>query len=372
MKRWKWDDTTKMVIKAFVAGGMISVLVLLNYQTHFAAKKEYGGKLGEIIDVMDEYYLHEYDKEAFTDYMYEMGMTYFKDPYTAYFPKQEYKEFQQAVNGTYSGIGIEYKDQEIMTVFPNTPAEKAGLQAGDIILKVNGKTAETDEDIAAFIKEAEDNKYTIIVLRDGAEISFELKRETIVIPVVETEPEDDAVVSDELLYIRLNSFNHRSYTELVDALKNDKDKQGVIIDLRDNAGGYLDVVQSILEHFCGEDKIIYYEKTKKETVPFYGKGKPVDVPMVILVNEYTASAAEVFAAAMRENNGAIIVGNPTYGKGVIQRTFTFDDGSGIKVTIAEWLTPSKECIHKKGIAPDYTVSDFQEQLKKAEEILLKK
>lgn len=368
MKKWRLKESTKSNIKCFISGTAISVLVLFAYQTFIAPQYNFGVKMRQITKVLDSYYIEDYDKKEFMEYLYMAGMTYFEDPYTVYFPKQDYQAFNKTIEGAYSGIGVEIGGNEIKNIFPNTPAEKAGLKVGDTIIKINGVKLEKQEEIVNFIRESKKKSFEMLVERDGQEHTFTVERQKISIPVIETEA--NVEISEDLTYIKLVQFNHQTFTNLKEAIDNHPQQKGLILDLRDNMGGFLDETQKILQYFCSKDDVVFYEKKKDKLIPYYGAGEKVEIPIVILVNENTASAAEVMALALKENNGAILIGETTFGKGVIQGMFSFPDGSGLKVTIAEWLGPNKKSINHEGIEPDYKISDFPEQIQKAEELLL--
>ena len=311
------------------------------------------------------------------------------DEYTEYIPKKEMEDYKEDLKGSFIGIGIymiyDEKNDRIIVYYPmpESPAEKAGIKSGDQIIRVDGKEYNSNDfdKIADDIKGKEKTTVNIVVLRDGKEISFDIKREKII-----TNPISTKFLESNIGYLKIPSFDEdtaKGFKEKVQELQN-KGAKSLIIDLRNNGGGIVDEATKIADYFLKKGKIIISTVDNKQNKEFTkSKKKPIfNMPIVILTNENTASASEILTVALKDNKRATIVGEKTYGKGVIQTVFSLSDGSGLKITTAEYYTPNGETIHKTGITPDelvelpkevksiYAVPEKNDtQLKKAIEIL---
>lgn len=250
------------------------------------------------------------------------------------------------------------KDNNIIILTPieNSPAEKAGLLPGDIIKKIDdvAYTGEDFEKVSSYIKGKEGTTVKLEIERDGKEITFNIERKNIELYPIKSE-----VLENNIGYINIDSFDENTkekfkdvYTEL-----NKKNIKGLIIDLRNNGGGIVDDALEIADYALEKNKVMLVtkDKTQKEEIE-KSKSKPIITqPIVLLVNENTASSSEILVAALKENNRATVVGETTYGKGVIQELITLSDGSGVKITIEEYYTPNKNKINGIGIKPDIEV-----------------
>ncbi|QUH22180.1 S41 family peptidase [Alkaliphilus sp. B6464] len=365
-------------IEAFSVGVFIGILVVLNVQTYLINKSKVDYKFGEIISTLENQYIDDFDKDDFIEYMYRAGMTYFNnpdtfnDPYTVYFPKQNYDSFRDNLEGSYSGVGILLEKNEIQEVFENSPAQKAGLIPGDLILKINDDEVSDNIQIVSKIKDfKDDEEFTIVIQRLDKIFQTKLMKEKVKMNVVESKPTDEEVeIPNEIGYIGLKQFTNNSYSDLKNKLDTEySDKQGIIIDLRGNPGGYLTEVRKILMYLTSQNDTIFYEQYKGKLIEHRGHGESYAKPIVVLVDENSVSASEVMASSLQENKIAILIGNITYGKGVIQSTHSFEDGSGMKFTVGKWLTPQKNDVNNTGVKPDYIVEGYNEQLLKAIEIM---
>lgn len=314
-----------------------------------------------IID--SEYILSDVDEEdlingAIKGYVEGLG-----DDYTEYFTAEEMEDFKMDTEGEYVGIGIYmYKntsDNTIVVLYPieNSPAEEAGLQYGDIIKKVDGVeyTGNDFNTIASKIKGKVGEKVNIEIERDGKTLSFEIERKNIDLYPIKYE-----MLENNIGYINLPSFDENSADEFKN-IYNELAKnnlKGLIIDLRNNGGGIVEEALEIADYILEKDDIILITKDREgnEEIEKSTKKPIVNVPVVILTNENTASASEILAGALKENGKATIVGEKTYGKGVIQELISLKDGSGIKITTEEYYTPNRNQINKIGITPDEEVS----------------
>ena len=245
---------------------------------------------------------------------------------------------------------------KILSPIKDSPAQKAGIQPGDLILSVDGEEYTGDDltVISTKIKGEAGSTVKLQVLRDNQKIDFEIKRENIVVNPVEGE-----VLSDNIGYIEFTSFDETTADDFK-AKFEELNKQGIkslIIDLRNNGGGIVDQALQIADYVADKDSVLLYEvdKNNKETVKKAKTDPIINMPIIILTNENTASASEILAGALKDLGKAKTVGTTTYGKGVIQQILKLSDGSGLKVTIEEYQTPNRSKIHKIGIAPDEEV-----------------
>lgn len=320
-------------------------------------------KLEKVKNIINQYYLwsddvNEKDLEngAIEGYVSGLG-----DKYTEYIPAEDMAKFTEDITGSFVGIGIYMTaDQEkgivVYYPIPESPAQKAGVKSGDVIIKVDGIEYGYDDfnNIADKIKGKEGTKVKITVLRDGEEKEFEITRQKI-----NTNPIVSEMLDNNIGYVILPSFDSETAENFKSKVQ-DLEKQGaksLIIDLRNNGGGILDASTEIADYFLDKDlKIIEtkdnndkHQTTKSENNPIF------NMPVVILSNGNTASASEVLIGALKDNNRAKIIGEKTYGKGIIQTVMTLSDGSGMKITTAEYYTPNGTAIHGIGITPDIEV-----------------
>lgn len=341
--------------------------------------------------ILDKYYLNDIDEDkaaegALKGYVASLG-----DPYTEYIPKDEMEDYKSDLMGNYVGIGIymeqNTKDNTIVVLTPikYSPAEEAGILPGDIIKKING-VEYTGEDMTAAannIKGEEGSTVTLEIQR-GQEIkTFEIKRKKIT-----TNPVISEKLDSNIGYIEVTSFDEdtaQNFKAKYEELKS----QGItslIIDLRNNGGGLVDQALQIADYIVpkGKDLLVTVDKDKNEKIEKSKEDVLIDMPIVVLVNENSASSSEILAGALKDLNEATIVGTTTYGKGVIQQLLTLKSGAGLKVTVEEYYTPNRTKINGVGIEPNEKVElpetvsnhlfvqrDQDTQLQKAIEILKK-
>ncbi len=286
-----------------------------------------------------------------------------KDPYTVYFTPAEAKEFEGDLNNTFSGVGAELgktADGNIQVIAPisGAPAEKAGLHAKDIIATINGKSTagmSIDEAVKA-IRGKAGSTVTLQVVRGGTEpLTIAIVRQTIQIPSV-----TNKILDNNICYIKINSFSTDTAKLVNDAAEKCKaaNVKGVVLDLRNNPGGAVDAAVEVSSQWLPANALIMQEKRGSKVVQSYqstGTSTLKDIPTVVLVNSGSASASEIVASALRDNKQGYIIGEKSYGKGVVQRLVNFKDGSELKVTIASWYRPNGQNINHKGITPDQKV-----------------
>ncbi len=297
------------------------------------------------------------------------------DPYSVFFPPKEAEMFESSVRGNFSGVGMEISTKNniltVITPLKDTPAYRAGIKAGDIIIKIDDTlSADLTIDEAVQLIRGEKGtavKLTILRKDNGDEpLEIEVVRDTIQIPVIETEIKEGGV-----FVIRLFSFSGRSMSEFRNALREmiESGSHKLVLDLRGNAGGYLEAAVDIASWFLPLGEVVAREQFGDGSEQIYSsKGYDIfrDLPMVILVNEGSASASEIVAGALNEHGIATLVGKKTFGKGSVQELIPVEGGSSLKLTIARWLTPNGKSISKDGLNPDeeveFTAEDFEAEL----------
>lgn len=291
----------------------------------------------------------------------------FNDPYTMFFPPKEAKLFADEVKGEFSGVGMEIaqKDGLLTVVSPlkDSPAEKAGVLPGDIIVKINGTSTENinvDDAISQIRGKVGTTVKITVVRKEKSElIDITITRATIAIPIIDTKTVDGVFI------INLYSFSENSTKLFTEALQKFKDSglKKLVIDLRNNPGGYLDAAVDIGSYFIPQGKIIVRENQGEGNPELVYRSHGTDMVLpsglkiVVLVNGGSASASEILAGALAEHGVAQIVGTQSFGKGSVQELIPLSDGSSVKITVAKWLTPNGVSISEKGITPQYTVTE---------------
>jgi len=327
-----------------------------------SSSKDIAGTLQKYKEIIDKYYLGDVDEEKLKEGAIKGYIEGLGDPYTEYISADEMEDYLSDTMGNFVGIGIymvkntEKGKIQVLAPIKGSPAEKAGIQAGDLILTVDGVDYSADEMTIASnkIKGEEGTTVTIEVLRGTETKKYELKREKVKVNQVEGK-----VLSNNIGYINFTSFDETTADDFK-AKFEELNKQGIkslIIDLRNNGGGIVDQALQIADYVADKDSVLLYEvdKNNKETVKKAKTDPIINMPIIILTNENTASASEILAGALKDLGKAKTVGTTTYGKGVIQQILKLSDGSGLKVTIEEYQTPNRNKIHKIGIAPDEEV-----------------
>lgn len=330
--------------------------------------------LAELYKAYDEIksnYYSTVDLGALVDAGIKGMFNYLGDPYTTYLDKDQTDNLTNSLSGTYQGIGVkisvnnEENKMVISEVYDNTPAKSAGLAVGDVIVKVNDNVVADMEssEVTKLIKSSEEVK--LVVNRDGNDLDFTLNTSKLYNPSVEDKI-IDGDNGNKIGYLKISKFNETAYEQFYEKL-NKIEVDGInslIIDLRDNTGGYLSAATKISELFLQKGKIIYSLNEQSSTKTTYDETDDErNYKVYILVNGNSASASEILAAALRDSYGAKLVGTTTYGKGKVQKTSKLSDGTMYKYTSAKWLTPNGECIDGVGLKPDIEISNGDELLK---------
>ncbi len=320
-------------------------------------------EFSSIGETIDEYFLYDYDIKDVQDAGLKAMVDSLDDPYSVYFTKEEFDAFNQSSAGEYVGLGIligENKDTgytEILKFFPGSSAEEQGVQVGDLIVKIDGEdvTGLNTSEIGVMCTGEEGTFITLGVLRDGEEYSYELERRVITIDMAEYE-----MLEERIGYLKIIQFSGNAYDKFAEAMEffEEQGAQGVVIDLRDNPGGYLNVVVDMLDDILPEGTLVYTEDKYGSRETEYSGPDSIDMQFTVLVNGNTASASEIFAGAVQDYEYADVVGTTTYGKGVVQVVLPMEGtGAGLKLTISEYFTPNGRSINGTGIEPDYYVEE---------------
>lgn len=320
---------------------------------------------------------HKYDTKMNTDedayVAIETMLTSLNDVYTKYLNPKQFAEESDSIQGSLKGIGVQIgvREGKLLIIAPieDTPGEKAGLLAEDEILEINGESTKgiTVDKAAEKIRGAEGTKVTLLIKRKGEpNKSYTITRANIELKSVSTKKPKYATLNDQVGYIRLSSFISKNATqEFQNALNDNKNKKGIIIDLRSNPGGLLTNAIFIADMLLDGGKSIVstvdrdgYKETQKTT-----RRMITDVPLVVLIDGGSASASEILSGALKDNRRAIIIGKKSFGKGLVQEINRLPDGSAVHITIQKYLTPDGTDINQKGIQPDIAVEVTPEDIK---------
>lgn len=331
-------------------------------------------------ELIDENFLFDYDEKQLYDGSLKGMFENLKDPYTAYYTKDEFDKLMESVNGKYAGIGVAVQASDegyikAISVFDESPAKKAGIEVGDYITKVDGESYSADqlEEAVSKIRGNVGEKVKITVLRKNDKDKAEEKEIEVERADVKVDTVDSKVVEKDgnsVGYIKIKEFEDVTKEEFAKELKSLKDQNvdGIVMDLRNNPGGSLDVCLAIADTFLDEGVIVStVDKKGKEIVE--NSDKEMDkTPMTVLINENSASASEILAGAFKDRGRAKIIGKTSFGKGIVQKLFPLEDGSGVKITISEYFTPNKTKIHKIGVKPDIEVENNNDNILDIEQL----
>ena len=318
--------------------------------------------LASIRTMLEEEYIGELDDEQMLEMAIKGYVAGVGDEYTEYYTPEEMSQEYDSAMGNYVGIGIymvvNYEEGTITVLEPmeGSPAEAAGLQEGDLITKVDGQevTADNVTEMSNAIKGEEGTTVTLEITRGEETLEAQVERKRIEISHIESR-----MLEDNIGYIQILDFDGGTAEEFRENYENlnNQGATSLIIDIRNNGGGVVDEAIDILEMICDRDSTLLIEKDKDENeVIIKSEEDPfINIPIVVLTNENSASASEILAGALKDNDKATIIGETTYGKGVIQTLYRLTDGSGLKITTNEYVTPNRTTINKVGIEPDIAV-----------------
>ena len=347
------------IISALTAGVIVYNNNKLSYDRTYgdlSNDEDLNEFLSVYANILSSYY-EDVDKGALLDKAIAGMMDYLGDDYTTYLDDESTAELFDSLSGKYTGIGVSINnnDKSIVKVYDNTPAKKAGILVGDIIIGLNNTdvTNMSATEVVNLIKNNKDT-FTLKLQRGSEVVTVSLKNETLIAPNTEYYMIEGTTTG----YLYMQTFSNTLAEQVENALKDleDQGMTSLIIDLRNNTGGYLTAATDVANIFLEKGKRIYSLDYQNEVTNFNDDTKEhKEYKIVVLVNENTASASEILAAALKESYGATIVGETSFGKGKVQQTMKLDDGSMVKYTSAYWLTPSGTCIDGIGISPDYYV-----------------
>lgn len=359
-----------------LAGGVVSCSVF---------KSEENQKMELLNSLIDRYYIGDVDETDLSEGVYKGYIEGLGDPYSVYYDEEETKQMSESLSGEFGGVGaLMSQDREtgvitVLQVYDGSPAQEAGMRDGDTLYKVEGEevTGEDLSDVVSKVKGEKGTQVTLTVLRadTGEEEELTITRDTIEAQTVSCEMKEGNVG-----YIRITEFDTVTYEQYKEALEDleDQGMERLIVDLRSNPGGNLDTVCDILDLMLPEGLIVYTEDKNGEREEYTSdEENQFDKPLVVMMNGYSASASEIFAGAIQDYGLGQIVGTQSYGKGVVQSVFDLQDGTSVKLTIAEYFTPNGRSIDGEGITPDVEVEyqydennpDADNQLEKAMEVV---
>lgn len=380
--------TAGVILMAFAGYKGIASLYRTKTASESVTSSEADKKIKFISDTIDKYYFGNIDKDSEREGMYKGIVQSLNDPYSEYYTVSELNLVIQDDSGKYFGIGcyIQYDKSTgyccVAGVMPGSPADKAGIESGDLFYKVNGEMAKnkTASDVSQMVRGEKGTDVQLVMYRDGQKINFTITRDEVKVVTVSSNMVDK---DSKIGYLRITEFDNVTYDQFLNEKKS-LEKQGMkalVLDLRDNPGGNVDTVVDIAGQFLPAGKVAYtIDKNNSET-DYTSDGKnEFKLPLVVLCNGNSASAAEILTGSIKDYKKGTILGTQTYGKGIVQQIIPFNDGSAVKLTIAKYYLPNGECIHGEGITPDvmldfdkdaYKKDGTDNQLQKAIEILKK-
>ncbi len=340
---------------------VIGIIVGSFYSNHFSGNRlsiinTGTNRINNLLHIIDDQYVDKVNLDSLVEDAMPKILTEL-DPHSVYISAKDVEAANQDLQGSFSGVGIQFVIRQdtihVQNVIQNGPAERAGILAGDKIVMVDDQTfvgkAVTNQEAMKRLKGPKNTKVKIGVLRYGHSKpqSFVVTRGDIPIKSVSA----TYMIDDKTGYIRIKSFGETTYAELLVALAKlgESGFQNLIIDLRDNTGGYLQSAVQMANEFLPKNKLIVYTEGRKSPRQDFrsdGRGSYKQTPLVVLINEGSASASEIFAGAMQDNDRATVIGRRSFGKGLVQKQIEFSDGSMVRLTIARYYTPSGRCIQK--------------------------
>lgn len=351
-----------MVVTAIISGFAAGIIVYTSYNRNTGInydKISSDPALKQFLEVYNSVsndYYEDINKTEMINAAMKGMLNYLDDNYTTYLNEDETSLLNDNLKGEYQGIGVMISGKDIIQVFKDSPAANAGLLAGDSIVSVNGEDASflDTNAIVSKIKSSAEAYVSLKVTRNGSELSFEIPIKNLYVPAIEYNIIDDSQIG----YMQIASFSSSLDKQVENALSyfSEQNIKSLIIDLRGNSGGYLKAAELVSNLFLEKNKVIYSLKgrsgntTIKDTT-----SQSTSYPIVVLINDGTASAAEILASALKDSYGATLVGTKSFGKGKVQQVISLLDGSTAKYTSAKWYTPRDENIDKIGITPDITV-----------------
>ena len=358
-----------LVVITFMITSTINIViggkVVISKQTYEEYKKY--NKMIALEELVKEDFYQKTSDEKLVDGAIKGMFSGLDDPYSQYYTKAEFEKLKEQTSGSFVGIGVYISptsdDDNITIIAPidGSPAQKSGIKAGDKILKVDGKvvSAKNSDEAITMIKGKRGTEVELTIKRGEQILNIKVKRDEIVSKTVESK-----VLEDNIGYIKITSFSEHTNKEFEKELTTLKESsiKGLIIDLRDNPGGLLNVCKDIADSLIGEGTIVYTKDNKGKTEYLKSDKEKLGLPIAVLTNEGSASASEILTGAIIDNEAGISVGTTTFGKGLVQSVRELKDGTGYKLTTAQYFTPNGEYINGKGIKPTIEEKDEEKQL----------
>ncbi|MGN0484232.1 MAG: S41 family peptidase [Lachnospiraceae bacterium] len=347
-------------------------------------------KVDALSAIIDQYYYEDPKEEDLINGMYKGLFEGLDDPYSVYYTEEEYKSLKESNEGTYQGIGVVLTQDKktnavtVLRAYEDSPAEKAGIKNGDVVISVDDLTAESMDlsKLVAHIRGKSDGSIHMVVSRKGEKehLEFDVECSSIKVPTVTSQ-----MLDDQIGYLQITEFTQvtaEQFEEQIDDL-NKRGMKAMIVDLRDNPGGLVNSVVEILDDILPEGTVVYtMDKAGERNDYTSDEKKQMHLPITVLINENSASASEIFAGAIRDFKYGTLIGKKTFGKGIVQTILPLDDGSAVKITTAKYYTPNGDYIHKVGIKPDISLEyeytgdeekaydiEYDNQVQKACEVL---
>jgi len=346
-----------LLLALFLVGGMLignmlsRISKLERFQVHPKTSK-----INAVIDYIAQEYVDSVNRESLIELTIPEILKNL-DPHSIYIPADELQQYNEPLEGNFSGIGVQFNIQDdtvaIVNTIPNGPSEKVGILAGDRIIFVNdsliaGVRLQSD-DVVKMLKGKRGTKVKVTIARRGVEepIDFEITRDRIPLTSVDIA----YMITNDIGFIKISQFSRTTYDEFIDGINSLKEQgmHKLILDLRQNGGGYMDAATRIADEFLDEGKLIVY--TEGHTQPRHDiystpKGELIDQKIIVLIDEFSASASEILAGALQDNDRGLIMGRRSFGKGLVQQQTIFSDGSALRLTISRYYTPTGRCIQK--------------------------
>lgn len=348
-----------MVSTIYIRGGIIVM------SDDYYQMLEGSERVAQVVDIVSDKFYQPKEQQEVVDSAINGIIASLNDPYAAYFTEEDFQTYIDNMNGELSGIGLlmaqnEAGEFEVIKVYNDTPAQRAELMQGDILAEVDGQKLEglTVSEVAKLVQGDEGSAVTLTIRRNAETFEKILTREHISMPRVSWR-----MLNDEVGYIRIDVFSGDCVSGFSQALEELKSSGAgrLVIDVRDNPGGNLDDVVAICDMLLGDCTIVSTQDRGEEATVYKSDAESAGLPIALLVNSGSASASEIMAAAIKDNNAGVIVGKTTYGKGVVQSIITLANGDGrLKITTSEYYTPSGVCIQDIGVTPNIEVGSNKE------------
>ncbi len=374
-EQFRSKDTLKKIVSGIAIAGIVFMVLFVGF---IAANYKQMGNLLKVVSLVKTQYLSPVDNDTLMEGSIKGIVQSLNDPYSSYLEPSTYKQLKEQIKGSFGGLGVLVGMKEnqltVARTYKGTPAYRAGIQPGDIILKIdNQDVSGIDMDTALHLLRGQvGTELTLTILRANIASPFNvpLTREEITVPTVEGQ-----IVKGDIAHIIISQFTEQTPQELEENIErlNKQGMKSVVLDLRGNPGGELTSAVKAAGYFVPAGPVVYIDYRAGNQEEYLAEGNNLGLPLVVLINEHSASAAEILAGAVKDTQAGTIVGQRSYGKGVVQMVFELGNGAGLKLTTARYLTPNKQDINKKGIEPDIIVEQTLEgpdvQLQRAVELI---